>query len=70
MVTSLTGLPKPNGHESVDTSSLFYDDQLIEIMKGSLQPPHLVDDKINVPGAAFPFCHFDKENEKNSGKER
>ena len=67
IVTSLSGLPGVSDEGSVDTSSLFYDDHLAKLMSQSLQPPHLVEDQEFVPGSAFPFCHYAKENEKNSG---
>ena len=55
-------------HESMtDTSSLFFDTKLLEIMKGSTQANHMVEEKAYVPGSAFPFCHFDRQTKENSG---
>ena len=80
VVSSLSSfVADKKSHESMtmtaDTSSLFFDTKLLEIMKGSTQANHLVEEKASssssskgyVPGSAFPFCHFDRQTKENSG---
>ena len=80
VVSSLSSfVADKKSHESMtmtaDTSSLFFDTKLLEIMKGSTQANHLVEGEASssssskgyVPGSAFPFCHFDRQTKENSG---
>ena len=57
---------------AVDINSLTYSQQLLDIMELSSQPPHMAENATGggiraPPGAAFPFCHYGKENSFTSG---
>ena len=57
--------------DKTEINGITYDENLLKIMKASIQYPHVAEEnqtKRNMPsGAAFPFCHYSKEDTQSSG---
>ena len=64
-------MTKTDTSKRTDINGVVFDEKLLEIMKASIQYPHIAEvnqTNRNMPsGAAFPFCHYNNQNAKNSG---
>ena len=73
---SETDLDNMKGYnpDKSNINSLEYNQKLLDIMKLSIQSPHLAENDTESgmidqpPGAAFPFCHYGGEDQYNQGK--
>ena len=49
--------------DNLPMGSVIFDEELLDTMRKSIHPPHLIDKDKIIPNAAFPFCKYDGDSE-------